>query len=101
MSKPRQFWCDRSGTLDSGKVLVLEAHQAKPNCWAQDHERSFHLVEFSAYQSAIEELKAAKETLSYYRWYLEELPWRGDVDIQTEVARKAIERIDQFLKEQE
>lgn len=96
MSKPRQFWCDQSGTLDNGKVLRFEAHQQKPKCWEADKFKSFHLIEFSAYQYAIEELKAARETLLLYA---SGTPWIDNVGGERYAASERVERIDKFLKE--
>lgn len=114
MSKPRQFWCDQSGTLDNGKVLRFEAHQEQPKCWEADKLRSFHLIEFSAYQSAIEELKAAREVLSMAERqglaHYVECPgadYDDDDDctcgmIKTlNIVYQTLKRIDKFLKENE
>lgn len=95
MSKPRQFFI-----LENRCAIPTRCYETESQAFAemQGNDDMIPVIEFSAYQSAIEELKAAKEVLG---WYAKGTPWRDDVGSEAQLACKSIDRIDKFLKENE
>ena len=87
MSKPRQFWI-----IDETPYSTWVS--SKP-LYSADTKEEIHVIEFSAYQSAIEELKAARSEL-------QAIAKNNCYDCACEApAEDAVARIDKFLKENE
>lgn len=99
MSKPRQFWI--AGLNDYEKIIFDQDEVKTFKHHFNFDGRYIHVIEFSAYQSAIEELKAAKEALdTCYMQFADRIARvKAPESYMLEECQQARLRIDKFLKE--
>lgn len=101
MSKPRQFWI-----IDEYPCATWVS--SKP-LYSADANEEIHVIEFSAYQSAIEELKAARQTIGSLKYGDPKCfcdiaignPMVRDHSESCKSATENLKKIDKFLKENE
>lgn len=98
MSKPRQFWI-----LENRCAMPMRCYETALEAFneMEGNDDVATVIEFSAYQSAIEELKAAREALdTCYMQFADRIARvKAPEPYMLEECQQARLRIDKFLKE--